>query len=79
MIYNIIGLSKNEYYNGDYPTKYYLHVVEFPHIIQITSDMYNFVSVNAIESINFPQLKVTSYNGKFYYKDEADAPRKEEN
>lgn len=79
MEYHIIGVQKKEYHNGEFPAKYYLHVVEYPHIIQVANHIYKSVLEKEIDSLNFPSLKVTEYNGKFYYKFESlKASEKEE-
>lgn len=78
MEYHIIGVQKKEYHNGEYPAKYYLHVAEYPHIIQVNRRIYNDVSEKSIDSLNFPQLKVSEYQGKFYYKYETTVSEKEE-
>lgn len=78
MEYHIIGVQKKEYHNGEFPTKYYLHVVEYPHVIQVKRRIYNDVLEKSIDSLNFPCLKVSDYNGKFYYKYETIESEKEE-
>lgn len=76
MEYHIIGVQKKEYHKGEYPTKYYLHVVEYPHLIQVNRRIYNDVADKSIDSLNFPQLKVSEYQGKFYYKYETEKEEK---
>lgn len=78
MEYHIIGVQKKEYHKGEYPTKYYLHVAEYPHVIQVTKRIYNDALEKSIDSLNFLNLKVTDYNGKFYYKYETIESEKEE-
>lgn len=68
MEYHIIGAQKKEYNKNEFPTKYYLHVAEYPHLIQVNRRIYNDVLEKSIDSLNFPTLKVTEYNGRFYYK-----------
>lgn len=78
MEYHIIGVQKKEYHNGEFPTKYYLHVAEYPHVIQVKRRIYNDALEKSIDSLNFPYLKVTEYNGKFYYKYETIESEKED-
>lgn len=66
MEFHIIGLQKKEYHN--FPTKYYLHTIEYPHIIQVDMHIYNELLENKKDSLNFPYLKVSDYHGNFYYK-----------
>lgn len=68
MEYHIIGLQRKEYHNGDYPTKYYLHTLEYPYVIQVDSELFKNVLEKSIDSFNFPLLTVSEYEGKFYYK-----------
>ena len=70
MEYHVIGVNKREYHNhnGEYPTRYYLHTIEYPHIIQVSEDIYESVVKEFIYSFNFPILKVSEYGGEFYYK-----------
>lgn len=68
MVYHIIGLFRKEYNHGEYPTKYYLHTMEFPHIIQINYDFYKDIIDKSTDSVNLPMLRISDYHGKFYYK-----------
>lgn len=68
MEYHIIGNYKKEYHNLEYPTKYYLHTVEYPHIIQVDYTFFKEVLEKSIDSISIPHLKVTDYEGRYYYK-----------
>lgn len=70
MEYHIISLQKKEYHN--FPTKYYLHVAEYPHIIQVDIHTYNELLKNEKDSLNLPYLKVSDYHGNFYYKFDID-------
>ena len=53
-------------------------MAEYPHFIQVVRRIYNDVLEKSIDSLNFPFLKVTEYNGKFYYKYETIESEKEE-
>lgn len=68
MEYHIIGTFKREYHTADYPPKYYLHTVEYPHIIQVDGEFFKTVLEKSIDSFNSPLLTVSEYEGKFYYK-----------
>lgn len=68
MEYHIIGTRVKEYNNGEFPTKYYLHTLEYPHVISVPYKIYKDVASKLIDSLNLPHLKVTEYNGKYYYK-----------
>lgn len=68
MEYQIIGTYKKEYKNDKFPTKYYVHTVCYPHVIQVAKHIYEEVVKNKIDSLNFPVLDITQYDGQFYYK-----------
>lgn len=68
MDFNLIGVEKKEYKDNKYPTKYYLHVAEFPHVINVSENIYNDCVKGNLSVITFPRLEVTAYEGKYYYK-----------
>lgn len=68
MEYKIIGVFKREYHNGEYPTKFYLHTMQYPHIIQVSEQVYNGIVEKSIDNLNLPFLKITEYQGEYYFK-----------
>lgn len=69
MTYNIIAIEKKEYRGEEYPTKYYVHTVEYPHIIQVDKNTYSAIAENDLLSFDLDcRFTVANYNNRNYYK-----------
>lgn len=66
MDYTIIGFEKKEYKDAIYKPKFYLHVAEYPHIINVSENIYKDCIGKSV--VTFPILTISCYEGKHYYK-----------
>lgn len=68
MVYNIITVEERKY--KDFESKFYLHVVNYPYVIQISKSMYDMLKKSNMETISIPIqcMHVCRYDGHIYFK-----------
>lgn len=68
-MFNIVALEKKEYKGDKYPTAYYLHTQEYPHIIKIHKALYDMIKDNGMVQFDIlpSMLKVSRVDGNIYY------------
>ena len=68
-MFNIIALEKKEYHKGKFPTAYYVHTVEYPHIIKIHEALYDMLKDSGMAQLDIlpSMIKVSRVDGNIYY------------